>query len=237
MIELYQFPRAWSVPNPGPFCIKLESYLRLAGLNYEVRETVNFRAAPRGKIPYIRDDGELVGDSDLILRHLKRRYGDPLDGNLTLDQRARGHVISRMLSESTYFTLLYCRWIDDGGYGQVVPALFGGLPARLRPIIGWRARRQVRHQLHVQGIGRLEREQVYDLGCADVDALAGLLGTKPYFLGDLPSSTDAAAYALLVSFIGTPITNPVQERCLRAAKLMDFVNRMQGRCFPELPAL
>jgi len=30
MIKLYQFPTAWGLPNPSPFCMKLEVYMRLA---------------------------------------------------------------------------------------------------------------------------------------------------------------------------------------------------------------
>ena len=36
MIKLYQFKPAWGLPNPSPFCMKVETYLRMAGLSYEV---------------------------------------------------------------------------------------------------------------------------------------------------------------------------------------------------------
>ncbi len=32
MIKLYQFAPAWDVPNVSPFCVKIESYLKMAGL-------------------------------------------------------------------------------------------------------------------------------------------------------------------------------------------------------------
>ena len=37
MITLYQFPSRGNLPNPSPFCMKLETYLRMAGLIYETR--------------------------------------------------------------------------------------------------------------------------------------------------------------------------------------------------------
>ena len=36
MIKLYQFNPAWGLPNPSPFCMKVETYLRMVGLPYEV---------------------------------------------------------------------------------------------------------------------------------------------------------------------------------------------------------
>jgi hypothetical protein len=32
MITLYQFPPAWGVLNPSPFCMKVEMYLRMVEL-------------------------------------------------------------------------------------------------------------------------------------------------------------------------------------------------------------
>ncbi len=31
MITLFQFPAAFNVPNASPYCLKLETWLRLAG--------------------------------------------------------------------------------------------------------------------------------------------------------------------------------------------------------------
>ena len=57
-IRLFQFPRMFSVPNLSPFCCKLETWLRIAGIPYEVVDTPNPRNAPKGKLPFI-EDGDL----------------------------------------------------------------------------------------------------------------------------------------------------------------------------------
>ena len=36
MIKLYQFAPAFGLPNASPFCMKMETYLRMAGLPYEL---------------------------------------------------------------------------------------------------------------------------------------------------------------------------------------------------------
>lgn len=53
MITLHQPPPppGWNVPNMSPFCVKLETYLRMAKLPYQTAPG-NPLQAPLGKIPY-----------------------------------------------------------------------------------------------------------------------------------------------------------------------------------------
>lgn len=57
MITLCQFHRAWGLPNASPFCMKIETYLRMTKLPYETKFIDNPQQAPKGKLPYIQIDG------------------------------------------------------------------------------------------------------------------------------------------------------------------------------------
>ena len=83
MIKLYQFNPAWGLPNPSPFCMKVETYLRMVGLPYEVINGVLPFKAPKKKLPYIEDGTQVIADSGFILKHLRQTYGDKLDENLS----------------------------------------------------------------------------------------------------------------------------------------------------------
>ncbi|MGC1306267.1 MAG: hypothetical protein WA885_03485 [Phormidesmis sp.] len=63
MIALYQFAPALGVRCPSPLCLKLETYLRMAGLPYQVAANANLLKAPKKKLPYITDNGRVVADS------------------------------------------------------------------------------------------------------------------------------------------------------------------------------
>ena len=92
MIKLFQPPPVWGIPNMSPFCVKLETYLRMAGIKYE-KPRLDFLKAPKGKIPFVELDGKLMGDSSLVIEALKKKYGDPLDAELSAEQKAQTRAI------------------------------------------------------------------------------------------------------------------------------------------------
>src|SRR5262249_44970200 len=92
-IKLFQFPRQFAIPNVSPFCCKMETWLRIAGISYEVVDTPNPRSAPKGKMPFIEDGGLRLGDSSLIIDHFKKTRGIDPDAHLDVQQRATALAI------------------------------------------------------------------------------------------------------------------------------------------------
>lgn len=88
MVTLHQFRRAWHIPNPSQFCVKLETYLRMAEIEYRIVETLPL-AAPLGKLPYIEHDGRKIADSRIIIGYLQQRFSDGPDQTLTARQKPK----------------------------------------------------------------------------------------------------------------------------------------------------
>jgi glutathione S-transferase len=229
MISLYQAPAAWGISNISPFCVKLESYLRMVGLPYKVMPT-DFGKAPKGKIPFVEVDGKLLGDSQLIIEHLKRKHGDPLDAKLSAEEVARGHAVRRMLEESTYWHIVHVRYSDDGWkvYRPIFEALFPPVVGKVVPAL---IRRGIHKSLRAHGLGRHRPEEILELGKADVSAVAALLGDKPFLLGENPTSFDATVYAFIVSITAFPVDSAFKRYTLEQQNLVRYVERFQQRYF------
>ena len=67
---LYTFGPAFGLPDPSPFVTKVDVLLKLSGQPYATK-IGDVRAAPKGKLPYIVDDGEIVADSTFIRWHME----------------------------------------------------------------------------------------------------------------------------------------------------------------------
>ncbi len=67
---LHQFPAMLGLPNASPFCMKLETFLRLAGLDYTIAEEDDPRVSPTKRLPFIEADGRVIPDSEACIRYL-----------------------------------------------------------------------------------------------------------------------------------------------------------------------
>src|SRR5262245_29019300 len=186
MITLYTFGPAFGLPDPSPFVTKAEVLLKMAGLSYQTDRN-GFRKSPKGKLPYIDDDGERIGDSTLIRWHIENKYRVEFDRGLAGEQRAVAWAFEKMAEEHIYWALVQERWIDEENFAKGPKQFFAKLPAPLRPIIVPMIRRKVRNALHAQGMGRHARGEIVALATRSVDAMADYLGQKPFFMGGEPT--------------------------------------------------
>lgn len=232
MIKLYQFAPAFGLPNASPFCMKLETYLRMAGLPFELVNSGDVLKAPKKKLPYIvEDDGAVVADSHFIIEHLKQRRGDPLDAGLSPQDRAVATAFQRLFEENLYWAVVHTRWADEAGWALTRQAFFGALPPPLRWLLPPLARRGLLGQMRGQGMGRHRVDEIHAIGCRDVTAVADFLADKPFMLGEQPRSLDATAYAFLANLLWAPVDSPIQRHARQRPSLEAYCQRMKARYY------
>ncbi|MGE4062161.1 MAG: glutathione S-transferase family protein [Rhodospirillaceae bacterium] len=233
MIALYQFPRQGGLPNPSPFCMKLETYLRMAGLAYETR-TILRPGSRTGKCPYIVVDGETLTDSTLIINELERRYGHPVDGKLTLAQRGESLAFQRLLDEHLYWVAVYGRWVAQPAALRRKFLEGLGIPAPISGIAALVGKRRYEKVLKAQGLGRHPPEVIWQFGISDLQAMAHWLGNRPFAFGDSATVLDAALYSYVGNIVASDWENPLKSAALKHRNLVDHFTRMLARTFPEL---
>lgn len=232
MITLFQFPRLLGVPNMSPFCLKLEAWLRMVELKYDIREITDPRKGPKGKLPYIRDNDTTVADSALAIDHLKKAYKVQIDSHLSLADQAISRGFDKMLEEHLYWALIYNRWIDDN-WTKVREACFCTLPALVRTFVPALAQKNMKDALDGNGIGRHSRDEIYEMANKDLKAISDFLADKPYLMGDKPSSIDATLFAFLCNIINVPLRSPMKDYAHKSNNLMRYNERMGQQLFPE----
>ncbi|HWA91922.1 MAG TPA: glutathione S-transferase family protein [Rhizomicrobium sp.] len=228
MITLFGFGPAFDLPDPSPFVMKTEVQLQMAGLSY-VKSRAKPPEAPKGKIPFIEDKGVRVADSTFIRAHIERKYGVDLDRGLTPDLRARAWAVERMLEDHLYFALLAARWLDDANWAKGPSRLFDGAPAGTAEA----GRERVRQTLHGHGLGRHSPDEIAELGCRSLSALAALLGNKPYLFGPAPSGVDATAFAFVAGVMTPFFETRLRAHALAHKTLIAFRERMMEEHYPK----
>ncbi|HHL42663.1 MAG TPA: glutathione S-transferase family protein [Hellea balneolensis] len=231
MIEFYKFPSKFGMRDASPFVLKLETYLRLAGLDYKTTELADPRKAPKGKLPFIKDGERTIADSSLVILYLKDKYGDPLGAPFTPAQHGIGHGIKTMLEEHTYWALVYSRWIEEDAQKLVRDAWFGTIPAPIRGLIFGKIIRDMKKGMFAHGIGRHTREEIYAFGVADVKAFENVLGDKPFLLGDQPSEYDATGYGFLSNMTAEVFASPMRDYIESSPSLLAYIDRVGQKAF------
>jgi len=227
MIKLHQYPPMFGIPNPSPFCMKLETWLRMTGLPFEIVPVVDPRKGPKGKVPWIEDQGRTVADSAFIIEHLKAAHGDPLGPGLDAEQGATSLALQRLIEEHLYWAIAHGRFLDDEVWPTTKTQFLAGFPAPLRPLVGRLVRKTIAKSLHLQGLGRHSQEDIYRIACDDLTALSAFLGAKPYFFGERPTELDATAYGFLAQVLWAPGARRVREHMEQTRNLPAFCERMK----------
>jgi glutathione S-transferase len=230
-ITLHQPLPAFGVPNPSPFCLKLEIWLRMAGVPFRTALCFNPRKGPTGKIPFITLDGEAIGDSEIIMATLRERRGIDLDRGLSEAERGVAHAFARLADEHLYWVIIYSRWMDDAVFPDFSRQLFAKMPAPLRVIAPPLLRRKVRRSLHIQGLGRHDPKTIYAKGEEDLAATAGYLGDKPFLMGETPRTVDASAFAMVTSIIDANLDTPLKVAAARYPTLAAYTARVRERYY------
>lgn len=232
MVRLYGSVPGWTVPCLGPMVTKVAYYLTLAGIPYEFVPTDLSqldRDSPNGKVPFLDDDGERIGDSMLILAHLRRKYGDALGNGVTPREEAQMLAFNRLIDEHLYWiTVVLPRYCDDGDWHRylcLIASTDNPSPEILAFGAAWRAR-VLKGYLN-GGWTPMPQAVLFARARADIDALSDQLGDQPFFMGDQPRWIDASVLSILRHTIDPPFSFDTKHYGAGKPKLVAYMKRMK----------
>ena len=201
MITLVTFPEAFGLRNVSPFCLKVEMALEHLKLDHEIKLQADPRSAPKGKLPYIDIDGEIIPDSEIIFEKLDEMTQGALYGNLSLTERAAGTAFTRLLEDHLYWMMVASRWLDDDWWPNVKEGFFASMPPLVRTFVGPIARRQMRQTYDLHGLGRHSLDEQKAFAARDLNAIVGAIDETGYLVGGRLTVYDFTAAAMLAGIV------------------------------------
>lgn len=242
VVYLYQFTRTPMLPSISPFCLKVETWLRLAGLKYENIDHKLKLRSKKGQLPFVEVNGEEIADSTIIMTELAQRFEKDLDVALSQEQRNIAHAMISMLENHLVWVVLSWRIKNTEqmlkGYKiNLQHALGSRLPnALLNFFFKFQFSRKGAKKVKAQGLGVHKPEEIEEFGRKDLKVLSELLADKPFFFGDEPTTLDCVAFSVLAQIhfildeVKYGLKEFMQENC---PNLVGHVSRIKERCFPD----
>ena len=230
MMVLHTFGPAFGLPDGSPFVMKAMLLLKFAGQPYEARPS-NVTKAPKGKLPVLVDDGETIPDSTFIRLHLEQKYGFDFDAGYDARERGIAWSVEKLLEDHLYWLVVHDRWMVDANFTKGPAHYFDKVPALIRPLITRVVRGKIKRNLFGQGLGRHSDAERATLARRGIEAVAAVLGDRPFLLGDKPCGADATVAAFVAGALCPLFESETLTAANGHANLVAYRDRMLARYF------
>jgi len=260
-LVLYTFPPVPNSYSITPFGLKVESFLRINNLQYEIIYTSSF--GKNGTIPYLRifhhggedkdsESFEEIPDSNQIFTRLLEdpEFDTKQSGRTTLtkDQKVLEHACLRMLEEHTAQTGFYFRYVlnmlEFCETTQLRERIFMGDVNKVGNFIFNMFRKKMPGSWMVKAKARgfvrySNPHVVWDMAREDLQALEELLSGDTYFFGrSHPGTLDCTVFGHLSQLLFIRMDFPHQiylkESC---PNLLRFMDNFKQKFFPDWETL
>ncbi|CAI4232379.1 unnamed protein product [Auanema sp. JU1783] len=231
VVYLYQFPQVKTARNLSPFCLKIETFLRINKISYELRDTVLARSE-HGLLPFIELNGEHIADSKIIEQRLIAHFDVKPVG--TEQDEAVGHLISRAFDLHTFFLFIHFKIAEPE---KMIALLSGfGLPKILLPVLVPIAACLFKRKANkkVSGaLGGLYSESDFKSQLKlDLQALDTVLSDKKYLGGDKISTHDCGVFGQLTT-VYYPFDNYCKDAIDEFPRLVKYMENIREEVFPR----
>jgi glutathione S-transferase len=233
MITLYLAGPMFGLPDASPFCSKAEVLLKMSGVPYRTAP-MDFRKAPKGKIPYFDDDGHRFGDSTFLRFHLEDKYGVDFDKGFGEAEKGIAWAFEKLAEDHIYWAIVHARWTGKENFDKGPRKFFEGIPTPMRAIVVPLVKRTVARDLRGQGFGRHSGAEIERLTTRTLDVIATQLGDRPWLMGDEPCGADASVWAMVTGLLCPLFDTPLRQSAERHANLVGYRDRGLAHWYPDV---
>jgi len=228
-LRLFSLPPAWGLPTWHPDCLKVQAYLRLAGVRFDNDQSTSAAMASYDTPVLVAGEETVLAGSDEIIQYLKTE-GYDLDAPLGQQDKAEVFAFCAMVEGPLLSVMHYDWWMVDDNYYEVIRPIYtagSSFPANI--LLPWSISRRMRARLGHPSSE--EGEHMYKQAGLCYSALSARLGSQAFFFGDSPSSLDAIVFAHLATHLYAPMPSPARLSTMvqEHPNLCAFVERVNSK--------
>jgi len=235
VVYLYQFHRSPVLPNLSPFCLKVETWLRINNIPYEVVPSWTMRSK-EGLLPFVELNGEHIADSQLILFKLSKHFNK--EDKLPKEKLAIARAVDRMIEGSLLFALI-CYKVVENTAKFIHPSVSGvPIPEFVTNLAAPFIHGQMKGRLRAQGIYKHDRADILEIQRRDLQALSDILGNYKFVMGDEPTTVDCTVFGNLATCYYLPYDQPMKALLQKEfTNVRDLLERIKTRFFSDWDSL
>lgn len=227
MLTLYCYPKLFGLTDNNPFGLKVDTYLRLNNIPFQLNNILDTSSAPRNQLPYIEYDQTTISDSSHIIAYLDKNLEVGMDAVLSQEQKQTAYLIESLLGNHLYWVIAYSRWSDERYFPDFKKAFLSSVSQLSEADIdNIRAYNLKKHQS--QGIGRYDRDEVYQSGIDDLDILSQMLANNHYLFGQDIHSIDASCYGFLANIYYASMDTELKSYMCQS-NLKPYIERIRAQ--------
>jgi len=229
VVLLHELPRGIRAPSTSSFCLKLETYLRVARIPYETDFDSSFDTS--GSTPWITLNGEDMCNAQQIIESLGHYYGKSLSSTFLSDeQTAIARSVQVLVENHLLWGVLLWRFVYTNL--ESIPKIIN-CSWHLKYCF-WSWKSTIQRAAAVQGIGGRPKNEVEFVSIQDLRALSDILGDKRYLFGSEPCEVDCATFGVLAQVVwnmpGSAMERVVKEEL---PNLLDYCERIKRDYWPD----
>ncbi|EGT41012.1 hypothetical protein CAEBREN_12900 [Caenorhabditis brenneri] len=236
VVYLYQFPRCRLLPNLSSYCMKVETWLRMSDITYEVPKCSFTLRSKEGTMPFVELNGKEYYDSSFILRDVDEAIKHvSIDDHLSAEQKATSRAFEAMTEKSMAVTAWYNRMENAEKLIDLFdPNIFGLFTAFIKVVESRFYASTLLKRISGTDIGFHSREDIMTIGIEDLKAISKYLGNKHYFHGFKPTKVDACIFSNLCQIYYAPYTSEHRDLIVGECKnLEEYIERIKNRYWPD----
>ncbi|MHA6344223.1 glutathione S-transferase family protein [Roseivivax sp. CAU 1761] len=233
-ITVFHFAPAWDLPSCGPFALKLLAWLSHHRVPYRSEVQNNPGKGPKGKSPWAEIDGDVVADSDRIIRHLKARLNiEDAEARLSAADRGIAQAFKSAFEERVHQILEYELFMLPEGQAFLRETFAQDMPKAMLAVVFPLLKRQFAKQLYARGVARHAPDEVIEMGRQEFEGLAGLLRERPFICGEAPGLADFSCFGQAAPMLRWPMPTPVAGIAKGLPELVRWSDAIERQCFDQ----